>query len=30
MTDHTEEILEEELFITQIDAEGNITQIPLA
>jgi len=27
----TEEILEdEELFITQIDAEGNITQIPLA
>jgi len=30
MTDHTEEILEEELFITQVDAEGNITQIPLA
>jgi hypothetical protein len=30
MTDHTEEILEEELFITQIDAEGNITKIPLA
>jgi hypothetical protein len=28
----TEEILqeEEELFITQVDAEGNITQIPLA
>ena len=30
MTDHTEEILEEELFVTMIDAEGNITQIPLA
>jgi hypothetical protein len=31
MTDNTEEILEdEELFITQIDAEGNITKIPLA
>jgi hypothetical protein len=30
MTDNTEEILDEELFITSIDAEGNITQIPLA
>jgi hypothetical protein len=30
MTDHTEEILEEELFVTSIDAEGNITKIPLA
>jgi hypothetical protein len=30
MTDHTEEILEEELFITSIDAEGNVTKIPLA
>jgi|LakMenEpi03Aug12_release.lakeMendotaPanAssembly.Ray.scaffolds.fasta_scaffold104732_3 hypothetical protein len=31
-TKMTEEILqeEEELFITQVDAEGNITQIPLA
>jgi hypothetical protein len=29
MTDHTEEILEEELFITVIDAEGNITQTPV-
>lgn len=26
MTDNTEEILEEELFITSIDAEGNITK----
>ena len=30
MTDHTEEILEEELYVTNIDAEGNITKIPLA
>ena len=30
MTDNTEEILDEELFITSIDSEGNITQIPLA
>jgi hypothetical protein len=30
MTEHTEEILEEEIFITSIDAEGNITKIPLA
>ena len=29
MTDHTEEVLEEELFLTQIDADGNITQIPV-
>jgi hypothetical protein len=29
MTDHTEEILEEELFITSIDAEGNITTTPV-
>jgi len=29
MTDHTEEILEEELFITSIDAEGNITKTPV-
>jgi hypothetical protein len=29
MTDHTEEVLEEELFITSIDAEGNITKIPV-
>jgi hypothetical protein len=28
MTDHTEEVLEEELFIISIDAEGNITKIP--
>jgi hypothetical protein len=27
MTDHTEEILEEEIFITSIDADGNITKI---
>jgi hypothetical protein len=25
----TEEILEEELFLTQVDAEGNITKVPL-
>jgi hypothetical protein len=30
MTDNTEEILEEELYVTSIDAEGNITKIPLA
>jgi hypothetical protein len=29
MTDHTEEILEEELYATSIDAEGNITKIPV-
>jgi hypothetical protein len=29
MTDHTEDILEEELFITSIDAEGNITKTPV-
>jgi hypothetical protein len=29
MTDNTEEILDEELFITSIDAEGNITKIPV-
>jgi len=29
MTDHTEEILEEELFITSIDADGNITKTPV-
>ncbi len=29
MTDHTEEILEEELYVTSIDAEGNITKIPV-
>ena len=29
MTDHTEEILEEELYVTSIDTEGNITKIPV-
>jgi hypothetical protein len=29
MTDHTEEILEEEIFITSIDADGNIIKTPV-